>query len=170
MKLFCQILDNKFQSQPTFTWTLPNGRKVEIAPEYHSVQSHMYYTSYLRVPNVTLEDSGTYNCTVNIEGRSPLPATRDINIKENENPFLTVSTDTQNITCSTGEDVFWKLEVASFPPSFTLQSNSKIDHRQYPNGTCILEKKRATPSDFGEHTVTVTTNTSLGVKTEQVSL
>ncbi|XP_066985787.1 vascular endothelial growth factor receptor kdr-like isoform X2 [Macrobrachium rosenbergii] len=130
----------------------------------------MYYTSYLRVPNVTLEDSGTYNCTVNIEGRSPLPATRDINIKENENPFLTVSTDTQNITCSTGEDVFWKLEVASFPPSFTLQSNSKIDHRQYPNGTCILEKKRATPSDFGEHTVTVTTNTSLGVKTEQVSL
>ncbi|XP_064098992.1 vascular endothelial growth factor receptor kdr-like [Macrobrachium nipponense] len=173
MKLFCQIPDNKFQSEPTFTWTRLNkdNRTVETLPEHRRVQSHMYYTSYLLVQNVTLEDSGTYECTVNTEGRPPLQTATYISIRESEAPFLKVSPVTQNITLREGDQLVWKLEVESFPPFPIIQTSSKFNVTQDEDGTTELKKERVKFYDFGEHTVNISTRShSLGVKTAQVHL
>ncbi|XP_064098717.1 vascular endothelial growth factor receptor kdr-like [Macrobrachium nipponense] len=174
MELFCQIPDNKFQLEPTFTWTRLNKdkRTVESLPEHHRVQSHMYYASYLLVQNVTLEDSGTYECTVNTEGRPPLQTATYISIRESEDPFLKVSPVTQNITLREGDELFWELEVESFPPFPIIQtSDEEFYVMQDENGITIHREFFVDSYDFGEHTVNISTRShSLGVKTAQVHL
>ncbi|XP_064098713.1 vascular endothelial growth factor receptor kdr-like [Macrobrachium nipponense] len=173
MHLFCQIPNNKFQSEPAFKWIRFNkdNRTFQTLPEHYRVQSDMYYTSYRLVLNVALEDSGTYECTVRTEGQPPLQTAMYISIKESGDPFLKVSPVTQNITLRVWDQLVWKLEVESFPPFPIIETSSKFDVTQDEDGTTELKKYPLTPSDFGEHTVNLSTRShSLGVKTAQVHL
>ncbi|XP_066985247.1 vascular endothelial growth factor receptor kdr-like isoform X2 [Macrobrachium rosenbergii] len=171
MELHCRILDN-YHTEPTFTWIQPvRDTRTSQTTKHHPLQSHMFYTNYLRVRNVTLKDSGTYNCVVNIQGMHSTNMSSYIIIKETEDPFVDVKPVTQNLTCSKGDNVTWELEVESFPPKPRFQLSGRFIHKQFENGTNKLTIKKVAPSDFGEHTVTITTaNYSSGIKTTQAQL
>ncbi|XP_064098761.1 vascular endothelial growth factor receptor 1-like [Macrobrachium nipponense] len=173
MELYCRILDNKYEAEPTFTWIQPvKDNRTSQTTEHHRLHSHMFYTNYLRVRNVTLKDSGTYKCKVNIQGMLPTEMTSNLIIKETEDPFVYVKPVTQNLTCNKGENVTWELEVESFPPMPRFETNARFIHKRFKNGTNKLLIEKVAPSDFGEHTVTITTanNYSKGVKTARAQL
>ncbi|XP_068226672.1 vascular endothelial growth factor receptor kdr-like [Palaemon carinicauda] len=172
LELHCRILDDNYKSQPTFDWIQPmRDNRTSHRTEHHNLNNYPFYTSHLRIENITMDDSGTYSCKARVEGRLPTEKSLNIIVKENMDSFIKILNITQNITCGKGENATWDLEVESFPPMPIYQLSSRFIPEQFENGTKRLTLANVTPSDFGEHRVVIKTrNNSDGIKSVNVSL
>ncbi|KAK4301334.1 hypothetical protein Pmani_026519 [Petrolisthes manimaculis] len=100
------------QSQVTFHWDLPDPRTNTIRE--NSTKGD-YRISTLTVTNATLSDSGQYKCTVSASGYNSNDVLYNVEVMENQNPYINISSEKNSIPVSAGENLQWKSVVRAYP-------------------------------------------------------
>ncbi|KAK4303679.1 hypothetical protein Pmani_024323 [Petrolisthes manimaculis] len=107
--LKCMLLR---QSPVTFHWDLPDPMTNTIRE--NSTKGD-YRLSTLTVTNATLSDSGQYKCTVSASGYNSNDVLYNVEVMENQNPYINISSEKNSIPVSAGENLQWKSVVRAYP-------------------------------------------------------
>ncbi|KAK3890335.1 hypothetical protein Pcinc_005714 [Petrolisthes cinctipes] len=107
--LECMLL---WMSQVTFHWELPDLTTNTIR---ETSTKGDYRISTLTVTNATVTDSGQYKCTVSASQHISNDVLYSVEVVETQNPYINISSGTNVILVSAGENLQWKSMVRAYP-------------------------------------------------------